>query len=113
MKVIPFSFIIICILLFFVFESVRRGILETKYSLLWFGTCIVLGFLSLNQRLINWLADLFGIYYAPSLLFLFGFLFSIIMIFDLTRRNAKLSQQIVSLAQEFALQKEELVKREK
>lgn len=33
MKVISFSFIIICLLFLFVFESVRRGILETKDSL--------------------------------------------------------------------------------
>ena len=113
MKVISFSFIIICLLFLFVFESVRRGILETKDSLLWFGLCIVLGFLSWNTGLINWMAELLGIFYAPSLLFLFGLLFSLIMIFDLTRRNAKLNKQIVALAQEFALLKEEIKEKEK
>lgn len=113
MNVITFSFIIICLLLLFVFESVRRGILETKDSLLWFVTCIVLGLLSLNSGLINWLANLFGVFYAPSLIFLIGFLFSLIMIFDLTRRNAKLSRQMATLAQEFALLKEEIMKKEK
>lgn len=113
MKIIPFSFLLIIILFLFVFESVRRGILETKYSLLWFATCIVLGFLSLNEGLIIWLAKLLGIHYAPSLLFLLGFLFSLLMIFDLTRRNAKLNKSIIQLTQEFAILKEELKKKEK
>lgn len=113
MNIIPFSFLLIVLLFIFVFESVRRGVLETRYSLLWFATCIILGVLSLNEGLINWLAKLFGIYYAPSLLFLLGFLFSLIMIFDLTRRNAKLNKNIVELTQEFAILKEDLKKKDK
>lgn len=101
------SFIIIVLFFIIVMESVRRGILETRDSLIWIFTCMILGVLSLSRDLLAYLADLLGIVYAPSLLFLFGLISTIIMIFDLTRRISKLNNKVTVLTQEFALLKEE------
>ncbi|CDO04994.1 hypothetical protein BN988_03575 [Oceanobacillus picturae] len=101
------SFIIIVLFFIIVMESVRRGILETRDSLIWIFTCMVLGVLSLSRDLLAYLADILGIAYAPSLLFLFGLISTIIMIFDLTRRISKLNNKVTVLTQEFALLKEE------
>ncbi len=101
------SFIIIVLFFVIVMESVRRGILETRDSLIWIFTCMVLGVLSLSRDLLAYLADILGIAYAPSLLFLFGLISTIIMIFDLTRRISKLNNKVTVLTQEFALLKEE------
>ena len=101
------SFIIIVLFFIIVMESVRRGILETRDSLIWIFTCMVLGVLSLSRDLLAYLANLLGIAYAPSLLFLFGLISTIIMIFDLTRRISKLNNKVTVLTQEFALLKEE------
>ncbi|MBM7649329.1 hypothetical protein JOC78_002282 [Bacillus ectoiniformans] len=112
MKITLLSFIIVVLLFLLVIESVRRGVLETKYSLLWVITCLFMAILSLNEGIINKLADFAGVYYPPSLLFLFGLLFAILLIFDLTRRVSKLSKELASLVQEHAILKEKLEKKD-
>ncbi|MFU0789319.1 DUF2304 domain-containing protein [Virgibacillus proomii] len=110
MDITFFSFIIVCALFILVIESVRRGILETRDSIIWIFTCVLLGILSLSRGLLEFLADLLNIVYAPSLLFLFGLLSIIVMIFDLTKRISKLNNKVFVLTQEFALLKEEYQK---
>ncbi|WP_419961105.1 DUF2304 domain-containing protein [Psychrobacillus sp. BM2] len=112
MNISLLSFLIVLFLFFFIIESVRRGILETKYSLLWIVTCFAMGFLTLNVNFINKLSGYIGIYYAPSLLFLFGLLFSILLIFDLTRRVSKLNKELTTLTQEQAILKKKLEEKE-
>ncbi|WP_433744885.1 DUF2304 domain-containing protein [Falsibacillus pallidus] len=112
MKVSFLSFILVLLLFFLVIESVRRGLLETKYSLLWIITCVFMAILSLNEKFINTLAKWVGIVYAPSMLFLFGLLFAILLIFDLTRRVSKLNKELTQLAQEHAILKEKIEKKD-
>ncbi|CDQ38361.1 DUF2304 domain-containing protein [Virgibacillus salexigens] len=107
MNINLFSFFIVCLFFVIVIESVRRGILETKDALIWLFLSVILGILSLSRGLLELIADWLGIVYAPSLLFLFGLLSTIIMIFDLTRRISKLNQKVIHLTQEFALLKEQ------
>jgi hypothetical protein len=102
------SFVIVMVIFLFVFECVRRGVLETKYSILWFITCLSLAFLSLFEGVINRMADLLNVFYAPSLLFLFGLLFALVLIFDMTRRISKLNRQLYTLTQEYSLLQERL-----
>jgi hypothetical protein len=106
------SFIIVVLLFVLVIESVRRGVLETKYSLLWIITCLFMGILSSNTFFINKIANYVHVLYPPSLLFLFGLLFAILLIFDLTRRVSKLNKELTHLAQEHAILKEKLEKEE-
>lgn len=101
------SFLIVLAFFLVVIESVRRGILETKDSILWIIMSIILSILSLSEGLLEWLADTLGIVYAPSLLFLFGLLYTLVMIFDLTRRISKLNHKVFTLTQEFALMKQQ------
>ncbi|MGG4178503.1 DUF2304 domain-containing protein [Virgibacillus pantothenticus] len=110
MDITIFSFIIVCVFFVIVIEAVRRGIFETKDSLIWIFTCIVLGVLSLSPGLLNFLAKFLGIVYAPSLLFLFGLLCTIIMIFDLTKRISKLNNKVILLTQELSLLKQDYQK---
>lgn len=106
------SFLIVLTLFFIIIESVRRGILETKYSLLWIFTCVVMGFLIINENMLNKLSDFIGVYYAPSLLFLMGLLFSFLLIFDLTRRISKLNRELTTLTQEHAIMAKKLEEKE-
>jgi hypothetical protein len=105
-----FSFILVLIIFFLVIESVRRGILETKYSLIWIALCVALGILSISKPLLEGIASFLGIYYAPSMLFMFGLLFVLIMLFDMTRRISKMNHQVITLAQEHAVQIERMQK---
>lgn len=106
------SFIVVMLFFIAVIESVRRGILESKYSILWIITCIVLGTFSINVSLLEKTAAWLDVFYAPSILFLFGLLFSLVMIFDLTRRLSKLTNQMASLTQEHALLKQKMNEKE-
>lgn len=106
MTIMIVSFLLVLIFLFIVIESVRRGILGTKYSMLWIVTCVILGVLSMNETLLTSIANILDVFYPPSVLFLFGLLFSLIMIFDLTRRVSQLNSKLVILTQEFTLLKD-------
>lgn len=112
MNINVLSFLIVLFLFVMIIESVRRGILETKYSLLWIITCVAMGFLTLNEKFLNTLSDYIGVFYAPSLLFLFGLLFSILLIFDLTRRVSKLNKELTVLTQEQAILKKKVEEKE-
>jgi hypothetical protein len=103
--IIFLSLLLVIFIFIVVIESVRRGILETKYSIVWIIVCLGMGILSSNSFFITKLADLLNVFYAPSLLFLFGLLFAIFMIFDLTRRISKLNNQVVNLTQEYTILK--------
>lgn len=116
MTVVYVSLCIVLLFLFVVIDSVRRGSLETKYSILWIITCVVLGVLSVGKPLLMFIANLLNVYYAPSVLFLFGLLFILIMLFDLTKKISLLNHKLVTLTQEYTLLKkhyqEELKKKE-
>ncbi|MGD6875872.1 DUF2304 domain-containing protein [Bacillus infantis] len=110
MKISLLSLLLVIVLFITVVESVRRGVLETKYSLLWIITCLFLGILSSNESIINKLAEYVDVYYPPSLLFLFGLLFAIMLIFDLTRRVSKLNKELTNLTQEHTILKQKIEK---
>jgi len=112
MNIVLLSFIMVIGLLVFVVESVRREMLDTNYSLIWLFTCVILGILSSSSYFINKIASILHVDYAPSILFLFGFLFVIIMLFDLTRRISKMNRKLTSLAQENAILKKHLEEKE-
>lgn len=107
MDIVNLSFALVVILFLFILETVRRGILETNYSIIWIISCVVMGIFSVNNQLLEWVADKLNVHYAPSLLFLFGFLFSLIMIFDLTRKFSKTNNQVITLTQDYALLKQD------
>ncbi|WP_010094812.1 DUF2304 domain-containing protein [Ornithinibacillus scapharcae] len=107
MSITIFSFVVVVLFFLIIIESVRRGVLETRDSILWIIMSIVLGILSLSEGLLEYLADLLGVHYAPSLLFLVGLLGVLIMIFDLTRRISKLNHKLTNITQEYAIFKEE------
>jgi len=87
-----------------ILELVRRRRLREEYSILWlFGSVIVL-VLSVKQNWLNWISGLAGISYPPSLLFLVGIFFIImilvhfsIVISKLMRMNKRLTQEIALL----------------
>ena len=101
------SFGVVLLLFLVLISFLRKGIIETKYSLLWIVVCVLMGVLSLSKQLLEKIASLLGVHYAPSVLFLFGILFLIVLVFDLTRRVSKLNQQLTILVQDYSILKTE------
>lgn len=99
-----------------VVEFVRRGRLLEQYSVLWILFASGMLVLSLNVRLVDILGQVLQIHYAPSVLFLLGFLFIIVYSFHLTVILSKQSEKLLRLTQELSLlrhQVEELEQRQK
>ncbi len=95
-----------------VLELIRRNRLKEKYSLLWLFSSFVLLWFSVSRKSLHLVAGYIGIYYPPSVIFLLGFLFLIIINIHFSTVISRLSDRNKTLAQEVALLKE-MLEREK
>ena len=89
--------------LLFVLELVRRRRLREEYSLLWLVTALALIILSLSRPLLDALANIVGIYYPPSALFLVAVVFILFMLLHFSTVLTRLAQQNKDTAQQIAL----------
>jgi hypothetical protein len=89
--------------LLLVLELVRRRRLREEYSLLWLATALVLIVLSLSRPLLDVLADLVGIFYPPSALFLVAMAFVLLILLHFSTVLTRLAQQNKETAQQIAL----------
>jgi len=87
---------------------IRAGRLREKYALLWLFTCVVIILLAASRRILETAAVAVGIYYPPSLLFLLGLLFLLLVNIGYAVTLSRLSENNHKLAQEVALLKREL-----
>jgi hypothetical protein len=90
-------------LLCLIIDLIRRRLLKEKYALLWLATALVLFVFAVKRSLVEMLADALGIYYAPSALFLLGFLFMLALNLQYTVMLSRQSERIIRLAQEVGL----------
>ncbi|TGE39558.1 DUF2304 domain-containing protein [Desulfosporosinus fructosivorans] len=101
-------FIVSVLVTGFIVEKVRRRSLAVEYSLIWIVAGLGMIFFSLWKNGIEYLADLMGIYYAPSAIFVvFGVLVFVLCIHfslaisKLSSNNRVLVQRIALLEDEF------------
>jgi hypothetical protein len=88
-------------------ELIRRRKIEERYAILWLGLGLSMTVVSIFPGLLEGLTRVVHVYYAPSLLFLIGLLFSLTFILHLTMVISKLHRRMTRLAQEVALLKAE------
>ena len=86
-----------------IFNQVRRRKLELKYTLSWILLVIVLAVLTVFPKLLNMISDGLGIYSPVNMIFFFGFVFALVIIYSLTGAVSKQAAEIRSLAQKIAL----------
>ena len=86
-----------------VLELVRSKRLKEQYSLLWLFVSAIMMVLTLWRGLVESLAERLGVYYAPSLLFIVGILFSFALILHYAIIISRLHSQNVRLAQELGV----------
>ncbi len=91
-----------------VIELIRRGRLKERYSLLWLCASASLLLLSLSRGVLEYLARVLRIYYPPSLLFLFAFLFLLLITLHFSVVLSGLAEKNKKMAQELALLQQEL-----
>ncbi len=101
-------FIVSLLVTGFIIEQVRRRRLAVEYSLIWIVAGLGMIFFSLWKNGIEYLAELMGIYYAPSAIFVvFGVLVFVLCIHfslaisKLSSNNRVLVQRIALLEDEY------------
>lgn len=96
-----------------VIDLIRRSMLKEQYSLLWLFSSVVLLVLSVWRGLLDKVAQIAGIAYPPSLLFLLAFIFLLLIVLHFSVVISNLSEKNKKLAQEMALLKATMEKRGK
>lgn len=92
------------VLFLFVLEMVRRRLLREDYSLLWLVTFGVLFILSIfRNNLLFRVADLLGIFYPPTALFVIGFALMLLTLLQFSVVMSKLARENKQAGQHIAL----------
>jgi hypothetical protein len=91
-----------------VVNLVRRKKLKTEYSLIWLIVSIIFIIFSFWRAGIDKLASLFGIAYAPSVLFIILLIGIILLLIEFSIIISKQAERIKVLVQEMALLKHEI-----
>lgn len=101
------------IFMFFIFRLISKGRLREEYSFIWIICTVLLLVFSIWRDGLDVIADLMGIFYAPSLIFMGAIFAIVIFLVHLSVVNSRQHKQIKELSQEMALLKEKLEKKEK
>src|SRR5439155_23157884 len=91
------------VLLLVILELIRSRRLQERYALLWLLTGLVIFVLAVWRGLLSRLADLVGIAYPPSALFVLAAFFVLVVLLHYSTVISKLSDQNRILAQRLAL----------
>jgi hypothetical protein len=89
-------------------ELIRRHRLQERYALLWIVTGGVMLVLAIWRRGLDAFADLIGVAYPPSALFMVAGLFVFVVLLHFSTVLSRLSEQNKTLAQQLALLEEKL-----
>jgi hypothetical protein len=105
------AIIINLLFLLFIARLIIKGKLREEYAIVWLIFTILLVIFSFWRNGLEILADAFGIFDAPNLLFS-GFIFIILIyLLHLSIVNSKLQKNVTKLSQEIALLKHEMEKK--
>jgi hypothetical protein len=96
------------ILLVVIFELIRSRRLQERYAMLWLLSGIVILILSVWRGALSRLADLVGIAYPPSALFVLFSFFILVLLLHYSTVISRLSDQNRILAQRLALLQNDL-----
>jgi hypothetical protein len=93
-------------------ELIRRHRLQERYALLWILTGGVMLFFALWRSALDRLAELVGVAYPPSALFMVAGLFVLVVLLHFSTVLSRLSDQNKTLAQRIALLEQQLRERD-
>jgi hypothetical protein len=94
------------VILFAIFELVRRRRLMERYAILWLASGFVLLALAIWRDALEKIANGLGVAYPPNALFLIAFGFVLVLLLHFSIAVSKLADQSKILAQKIALLEE-------
>ncbi len=92
----------------FIVTLVRSRRLRAKYSVLWFSIGLGLAVLAIFPDLLVGVSDLFGISYPPATFMLLALSFLLVLVLHFSWELSRLEDRTRTLAEEYALLREEL-----
>lgn len=100
-------FLLICLVavLIFMIRSIKNKKLVLQYSLSWLFLIVGLAIVILFPGILNVISGIIGIAVPVNTIFFLGFLFALLIIFNLTSAVSKMSVEITRLTQELAILK--------
>lgn len=87
----------------FILSLIRQRKLREEYSIMWLVGSFVLILFSIWRGLLDIIANLVGVVYAPAILLLIGIFFGVVMFLHFTVVLSKQADRNKSLTQELAL----------
>lgn len=109
---LKFKIFLICLCLvfaIFIYKKIEKGKIQLKYSLSWYLVTFMLILATIFDELLIPLKNFFGFETTSNMIFLFGFLILIMIVFslnvkisDLTAKNTKLTQEVALLKKEMS-----------
>lgn len=107
-RVLYISILMSLVFFLIIINLVRKRQLTERFALVWLFIPIPLILFSSNRSLLEWLASVVGIYYAPAIMIpvLFGLMIMISLYFSIKASKSEL--YIKNLTQEVALLRHEL-----
>lgn len=102
--------IIMILAIIYVWQSIRKKRIDIRHALVWLIVAAVLLVMDIFPALLEGLSMLLGFELPVNMLFFLGFLLAIVIIFSLSAKVSKLSEQVKTLAQDVAIQSEEIEK---
>ena len=94
-------------------NMVRKAKLDLRYALSWLIVGVTALVLDIFPGIMNWLVQLLGIELPVNMMFFFGFCFTLLLLFGLTTKVSKQSEQLKRLTQKTALLEDRMQKSEK
>ena len=82
---------------------VKKRKIEFNYSLFWFFISIFMLIIALDRDLLKGGANILGVDYAPSFLFIGGILFNIVVNFYITIKISDMKKKMIKLTQEVGI----------
>lgn len=100
-----FLTIIAILVILYILISIRKNRLSPANSFIWIIFCIVLLVLSIWPASLDWLANLLGISYPPTLFLAIAIVILFIMNFTQSKKIEDLQKKIIDLGQELSIVK--------
>ena len=86
-----------------ILRLVRLQVLKAKYTILWLTVGLVLAIVAAVPNLLDWAADLLGIWYQPTLLLLLAIGFLLLLAMHFSYELSRVEKRVRVLAEELAL----------
>lgn len=106
LRIIIFILLILALVLFF--HRIKNQKLALQYSLSWLMLIVILFIVVLFPKSLNVITEVLGIELPINMVFFLGFVFTLLIIYDLTVAVSKMSNEIKDLTQKIALMEKQL-----